>query len=532
MSDSTHNTSVEIIDVIKATRGLSDRELQFPPDEIWGGPLKTRGSWMEKRGEYWCYSVEPTEVEGVTAIKLESWLWARPSHTLLFDYGRVFRTIINWDGWTVMTDVIATHQMIPVEDMPRVLEVGKGTAFVVSIKAWEAYKKLAAEPLDRGQVSAGAKLLYHCLINKDLMGEDFTVERFSEWPASMILDLMCRRLPGEKYRTFSPIEAGLLEDPEKALKEAIREARRGANQECLLAEGEERGGVEAEPSKNKALHFVFPDVGSSPPLTPRSKRNDVDELPRRKRKNKGRGPRAPGSKPRRWRKKAPASPLQLTIEQERGIVRLLVLGINPKATEEEIKANQDAVAKRPEGVPEEKPGPYQYGAEPGLWNLSREEVEETLREVSGSPRSTVVLSPRGELSQVINSSVEGISPSPKRMRKSTGVESEDSVPMSPFLSMHSSGGKVISISSSSSPTSEDDGGKRTRVNLGDLLGSGRIKWPENGVFAQIQVEMREDEEEEESDVLDEDGEYDQEGPEVVQGQDQALEDEPMSADRA
>ncbi len=116
------------------------------------------------------------------------------------------------------------------------------------------------------------------------------------------------------------------------------------------------------------------------------------------------------------------------------------------------------------------------------------------------------------------------------MRKSIGCESEDSVPMSPFLSMHSSGGKVISISSSSSPTSDDDGTKRTRVNLGDLLGSGRIKWPDNGVFAQIQVEMREDEEEE-SDVSDEDGEYDQEGPEVVQGQDQALEDEPMSADR-
>ena len=89
-----------------------------------------------------------------------------------------------------------------------------------------------------------------------------------------------------------------------------------------------------------------------------------------------------------------------------------------------------------------------------------------------------------------------------------------------------------SSSSSSSPTSDDDGGKRTRVNLGDLLGSGRIKWPDNGVFAQIQVEMRENEEEDESDVPDEDGEYDQEGPEVVQGQDQALEDEPMSADRA
>ncbi len=164
--------------------------------------------------------------------------------------------------------------------------------------------------------------------------------------------------------------------------------------------------MEAEPTKSKALHFVFPDVGSSPPLTPRSKRNDVDEMPRRKRKNKGRkGPREPGSRPRKWKKKAPASPLQLTIEHERGIVRLLVLGINPNASEEEIRANQDAVSKRPKGVPEEKPGPYQYGAGPGMWNLTQAEVEETLREVAGSPRSTEVLSPRGELSQEINSSM-------------------------------------------------------------------------------------------------------------------------------
>ena len=293
-------------------------------------------------------------------------------------------------------------------------------------------------------------------------------------------------------------------------------------QECLLAEDSERSGVEAEPTKNRALHFQFPDVGSSPPLAP--KRNDTDERPLKRKKKKGiKGPRAPGSKPRKWKKaREPASPLQLTIEQERGIVRLLVLGIDPNASESWIKFNQDVVSRRPEGVPEEKPGPYQY-AGPGEWNLSREEVAATLREVSGSPRSTEVLSPRAELSQNLSSSEEGITPSPKKKRRNT-EDSASSVPMSPFLTMHSSGGKVISISSSSSPSSDEEGKKLTRVNLGELLGSGRIQWPANGVFAQIQVEMSEDV------VQERNGDQDQENVKVVQGQDQVPEDTMIPAE--
>ena len=532
MSSSAHNTSVEIVAVIQAPREerLKDRELQYPTAELWTGPLNTRGHWMAQKNEWWCYSVEPEDEEGVTPIKLESWVRSRTSHHLLFEYGRVYRTIINWDGWTVITDVIACHQMIPVEDMPRVLEVGKGTAFVVSTKAWEAYRKMALKPKEAGEVSAGTRLLYHILLNRDLMGEDFTVKRFSEWPASMILDLMVRRMPDEKYQTFTPVEAGLLEDPNRALEIAIQEARREVPQECLLAESKGEDGVEAEPMKNKALHFVFPDVGNSPELTPKRKRmNDVDELPRRRRKrNAAKGPRAPGSRPRKWAKKrTPASPLKLTIEQERGIVRTLVLCINPGATEEEIKENQDAVSKLPLGVPEEKPGPYSYGAGPGEWQLSKEEIEETMKEVKEGSTSSMGrasssnLSPRGELSQNLSTSAQEETPSPKKQRRVTEELSESSVPMSPFLSMHSSGGKIVSISSSSSPMSDEEGKKTVRVSLGDLLGSGRIIWPENGLFAQIQVEMQED-----TDEQGQDGEFDQdEVNEIVEGQDQTSEDE-------
>ena len=111
-----------------------------------------------------------------------------------------------------------------------------------------------------------------------------------------------------------------------------------------------------------------------------------------------------------------------------------------------------------------------------------------------SPRSSV-LSPQGELSQNLSSSAFGDTPCPKKMRRDTEVDSETSVIMSPFLAMRSSEGKVISISSSSSSdekVSGDEGRRRVRVNLGNLLGSGRIVWPEEGVMANIQVDVTEE----------------------------------------
>ena len=525
MATNTHDISVEIIGEVtkKKERAISDRNFQYPTNELWGGPLVTRGQWMLTRKEWWVFSVEPANEEGIEEIKLESWLRTRRSHQLLFEYGRVFRTIINWDGWMVTANIIATHPLIPVEDMPNVLEVGQGVAFVIGGKAWDAYKEKEAELLKEGEVPAGRKLLYHCLLDRDLVGEDFNVKRFSEWPASMILDLVSRRIPGAKYRTFSPIEAGLMEDPERAAAEAIEVAIKAARneipQECLLVEDRAEVGVEPEGSKTKSpTHFVFPDVGNSPALTRKAKRrNDTDEHPRRKKK-RVKGPRAPGSRPRKWKKKVPASPLQLTIEQERGIVKTLVLGLDPEASEAWIKFNQDAVAKRPEGVPDEQPGPYRYGSGPGGWNLGKEEEEATLREVSGSPRSSI-LSPRAELSQQLNSSAAGETPFPKKLRRDTECESDMSVSMSPFLTMHSAEGKIISISSSS-PSSDDEGRKRVRVNLGELLGSGRIRWPEGGVFSQIQVEMTE-----EAVANVENGECNQENASVAEGQDQALEED-------
>ena len=58
--------------------------------------------------------------------------------------------------------------------------------------------------------------------------------------------------------------------------------------------------------------------------------------------------------------------------------------------------------------------------------------------------------------------------------------------MSPFLAMKSSEKKVINISS------DDEGLRKVRVNLGEVLEAGRIVWPNDGMLAQDEVEIMPD----------------------------------------
>ena len=82
--------------------------------------------------------------------------------------------------------------------------------------------------------------------------------------------------------------------------------------------------------------------------------------------------------------------------------------------------------------------------------------------------------------------------------------------MSPFLAMKSSGGRVVSISSSSSEGTGRSGAKKTRVNLGDLLSSGRIDFPEDGLLTTIELDVfEEDVREMHGDVFQDEGEKDE-----------------------
>ena len=58
--------------------------------------------------------------------------------------------------------------------------------------------------------------------------------------------------------------------------------------------------------------------------------------------------------------------------------------------------------------------------------------------------------------------------------------------------MKSSGGRAVTISSSSSEGMCRGEPGRARVNLGDLLGSGRIQFPENGLMSNIHLDVFEE----------------------------------------
>ena len=508
------NVSVEIVKEVtgkknKPVMPLQDVEIQYPVKDLWRGPLCTRGRWMEGKREYFRFSQEEMDERGVTPIRLEGWVEERTYHHLLVHYGDLFTTRVNWDGWVVTLNIVACQSGIPVEDMPRVVETGTGVAFTVSAEVFRYYVENARAEVEKGEVAVGRKLILHCIVDRAAVASDFNAESFNDWPAGMVNDLIAMRRPGESYQVFSPEELGLV------APEAEEEEEEGAKSgEGLLQE------VEAEPTKSGAKPtLVDEELGGSPRLADKSRRetlHDVDLVDRsrmlkrrRRRRNKG----------RRFLRNN-RSPVRLTKEQELWIVSQLVLGVEPEATEERIRANyEEILRKREEAMGHTCGGPpYQYGSAHGGWNLSasdREDIEKLgKRSESSSPLPPLiktspssVMSPRGELSQNLGSaaSLDTSGPASKRRRKGTEESMASSVPMSPFLAMKSSGGRAVTVSTSSSEGAGRSEPGRARVNLGDLLGSGRIQFPDDGLMSNIHLEVFE-----EDLVVAEDGDVSQE----------------------
>ena len=88
----------------------------------------------------------------------------------------------------------------------------------------------------------------------------------------------------------------------------------------------------------------------------------------------------------------------------------------------------------------------------------------------------------------------------KKIRLDSG--SPDPVKFSPFLSKIVDGRKIITISSSSSSASSEDGANpKVWVNLSTLLESGDLSFPEDGIAAKIIVGMERDKFVEENEVF-------------------------------
>ena len=454
------------VDELHENPGLTDEEVQFPPRDVMSGNLNTRGPWMEVRGETWRFSVES---RGKLAdIRLEGWVEGGSYHHLLCEYGQLYRPVLKWDEEKIAINILAIHDKIPLEDMPALIEVGRGNAYTVSMEAFNSFRDRAGDVIEEDEVSVSKRLLFHAIIDRNQEGMDgLRLEWFSQWPLYRILAVMDSHFPGMWMRRFSKWEAGLVY--EKIEKKV---------------EKEEKGEKEKEEEQVKEKNTLPAPSFVEDPVEGEEAEKSIKKI-RGKKRRRGRKGKKGG---------VTRSPIKLTIEQERAIIKLLVQGANPNATEAEIKFNQDHVAPRPEGVPNEEQGYTAYGSGPGGWSLTAEDLmdgpngEMMLQSGNSSKVSEMfesTISPRGELSQFEMSSTAGTlgtgSPVAKRRREMGNVSIEE-IKFSPFLARK--GGRVVTISSSSS---EDElrGLNAVKMNLSELLNSGSIEFPDNGVASSI-----------------------------------------------
>ena len=288
--------------------------------------------------------------------------------------------------------------------------------------------------------------------------------------------------------------------------------------------------------KERALEKdASPHLG---PVGPR--RHDIDEdeerkasrkqkkrKDRRKRGRKGKRGGKGGRSRSQWSplgEKNEWSPLVLTLEQEANLARMLILSFHPQMSEEEVEKNireqrenrRRAQVERGFGenfgewrVVEDYQGASRFPFPPPPVHKVEKEMKGYLDDVNINEVESVSsgpVSPRAELSQMMvtpesgnwRSDVSGASMMSEARRTLESEESSDLV-ISPILVRKRTASQILTLSTSSSTGSLGSASagkkpsKRSRMSLGSLLGSGRISFPEDGIMADILVDVVEEE---------------------------------------
>lgn len=520
---------------------LQDWEVQYPPGEVYRGFLPSRARWMDSTAEFWQYVREEPDKSGVVAIMLEGWTVSRTCHQLVQEYGQLFATKIEWGGFVISLNIAAVHDFVDIVESPSLIEAGfTDKAYVIHMSTWNKYRDFVKDQREEDDewIPVGKRLLFHCLIDK-MRYPYITLENFRQWPAASVMDWKDLQRPGMFYLKNSPDSVGLGEGGdenqipgESLLAEVSVEDEDGA----ILACGEpEKVASKGEKSKEKIEDV--PDNEGSPLLAqPNDRRHDMDEqreMGCRHRANKRRR-RRQGRKARRARKNKVQlnketqqfwAPTVITREQEANIVRLLVLSANPTASEEVIQLNiEEQHRARYRRTQEEG-----FGDKFGEWKVSDDVApREGSRFPFPSPGAEAnvtqssVYSPRAELSQNL-SSLDGESDLAGQQNSSSlglnvFVDDLACLVSSPILVRRRSSEEVVTVSSdtasgSSTATSQESvtpgrrPTKRSRMSLSSLMNSGLVSFPDNGLMANILVdvdqEMSVDEDEVDEEVFEE-----------------------------
>ena len=386
----------------------------FPIHELQEGFVRNRMLWMLPSNEWMRFTCDGGR------ILLESWSVARTVHTLVREYGELSTYEIKWKQNRIPLNIVEIHEYHDMLSLPMTVPTGHGAGFLVSAKTLRAFWKMVEEE-DRDPMNLGARarLLYHCIIDRRVIPE-LSIDSFMEFDGTEVLSLVESwdgMSPGHGWSRYTATEAGFVDGHDVSVIEVAKE------------EGNDSGGVkekirkdtEAEPVKmrGKTGGLGQGDKEGSPELAEATAAaapvlNDMDVEWR---------PRLRGAKRRRYRRRLLRNqgrqvkqeggptmmedpvvkaemPRKLTKEQEMWVMRMLILGVKPDASEELILRNQQeyyaarvrkekAFAKYShypafinlEAHQECMMGFGAYGSGPGGWSLSNQEKKETMEEI-------------------------------------------------------------------------------------------------------------------------------------------------------
>ena len=360
----------------------------FPLGDLERGYLRYRMMWMLGSNQWFKLTPDGSK------IILEGWSVSRTVHCLLKEYGTLVALEIKWGPYKIPINVIEVFDNVDITNLPMTLDTGYGPGFVVAERTMQSFRRMLEDPEEEGDQGARVRLLFHCLVDRRIFPE-LSLTDFASWGGEEVLALLSSwegQAPGHIWSRFMPSEVGLEDGLDISVVEVAREE---STRESTRDQGVLRV-VEAEPIKAKGA------TGSerrleregSPELAEAAEgpvRHDVDEkgsqgkVNNKRRRNRRRGQR---------RNKGQGSglwPRKLTRGQEMEVMRLLVLGVCPDASEDYILRNQleyySAEKRKEKAAPAypgrgcQRPKEDAYGSGPGGWSLSAEEKKETLEEI-------------------------------------------------------------------------------------------------------------------------------------------------------
>ena len=374
---SNMDLSIEIIGELPGNGNNVVEEVFFPTELLERGLVRYRMPWMLDGREFFKWSQSNDE------IVLESWTVTRTVHSLVKEFGILVSMNIPWKGYKIPLNVVSTHYYVDIKDLPMCVDTGRGgPAFPISELTLDRFRmKVGEEFHQNGDGSEwGHKLLFYTLVDRRNFPE-LTLAEFKDWEGDMILALLeswDSTAPGQGWTRPEMWESGLVVKPDiRELKKPETWKQEGGQAEAVP------GDVEAEPVKVKQDRGSLAQEGSgSPTLAEKcAARNDTDEGrvgKRKRRRTKKKGQRKftySSSRTQHQGQGSSVHPPRLSRAQEDAIIRMLVLGVCPDATEEYIDYNirqahgeVDMEAGLPQFEEDRRMG-WGYGSGPGGWNL-------------------------------------------------------------------------------------------------------------------------------------------------------------------